>query len=133
MSAKPTNDNDNLPAPSCYVPESAVAVAREQAKADAETRFFKWVPLLVTAGICIASNGILISYQAGKWEQRLVPLEDHLRTNGFERLTALFVPRQEFTQRIQQRDREMQAMNEWMTRVESKLDRLLERAVKTGE
>lgn len=82
----------------------------------------KWLPLIFTVG----ANLIIVGYGYGKLEQRVAPIERHVMEQSHERLSAVFVTRTEFTARTTQRDREMQSMSDWLTRVEAKLDRVLE-------
>ena len=119
MTAKPRNEPESLPAPPCYVPAEEVARARESV--------VRWVPVLVTALIAIGSNAVFVSYLFGKMEQRLVPLERHC-----DESLSTYVTRAEFNSRVAQRDRELQTHNEWLTRIEGKLDRVLA-AGRTGQ
>jgi hypothetical protein len=118
-SKHPIQSNDNIPAPPCWVPEEKVEEARE--------RVTRWVPVLVATLIAIGSNAIFVSYLFGKMEQRIVPVEEHVRTDTTERLLQLFITRTEFHQRTDTRDREMADMKATLREMNNKIDRLLER------
>ena len=84
--------------------------------------FSRWMPLLVA----LATNGILVAYGYGKLEQRLAPLEAHVLSDTTERAMALFVTRQEFSQRTETRDRELADVKASLREINAKIDRLLE-------
>ena len=94
----------------------------------AKENFAKWAPLLVA----LAGNIAIVAYGYGKLEQRLSPVELQLAALAHDKLAQHYVTRQEFALRTNQRDREMNTQNEWLQRIESKLDRLLERQNNNG-
>jgi hypothetical protein len=89
----------------------------------------KWLPLIVAVG----ANFITVAYGYGKLEQRVAPIEAHVAEQSHDRLAMLFVTRNEFNTRTTQRDREMEAQSAWLTRIEAKLDRVLERQARSDQ
>jgi hypothetical protein len=89
----------------------------------------RWAPLLVA----LVTNLIVVAYGYGKLEQRLSPIEGQLAGLQHDKLAGIYVTRVEFQMRTTQRDREMANHAEWMGRIESKLDRLLERHTENRE
>lgn len=89
----------------------------------------KWLPII----IALITNAVVVAYGYGRLEQRLTPIEQSIATLAYDKLSAGFVTRTEFNTRIQQRDREMGVQNEWLLRIETKLDRVLERQRMTGD
>ena len=127
MSAKHVKETEDtqLPAPPCYVSDEEA-----QARVDkARESFTRWIPMLFTAGIAVVSNAVFVAYSYGKMEQRINPVEARLVDLTHEKLSASFVTRPEFNTRTTQRDREMENQAEWMQRLETKIDRLLERHI----
>jgi hypothetical protein len=139
MTAKRANGNDhdndpNLPAPPCYVTDEEATARVDKAREN----FTKWIPMLVTAGIAVVSNAVFVAYSYGRMEARINPVEARLVDLTHEKLSVAFVTRPEFGTRTTQRDREMATQadwirrefsenQEWMKRLEAKIDRLLER------
>lgn len=83
----------------------------------------KWAPLIVT----LISNLVIVAYGYGKLEQRMTPIEAQLTTLAHEKLAASYVTRTEYQAKVQQRDQQFAKQDEWLIRIEAKLDRLLER------
>lgn len=84
----------------------------------------RWLPIAVT----ILTNLILVAYGYGQLNQRVTPLEKHMSEAAMS-----FVTRNEFNQRNQTRDREMNDLKDRLERMDGKLDRLLERHSKVGD
>ena len=126
-----------LPGPSCTVSiaeaNQRVAEEAEKAHQEASEKFLRWIPILITGLIAIGSNAVMISYAAGKVEQRLVPLEEHAKATAHSKLVAEFPTRIEFDTRTNQRDREVSEQNARMQRIEDKIDRLLLRSIEAKE
>jgi len=94
---------------------------------------------LIPIGMGIAGTVVSVSYAKGQFEQefkdidlRFKPLEQYVQTNTTEHDMALFVPRAEWQQQVQGRDKEMASLKELIAlgnqkqdRMESKLDHLI--------
>ena len=81
----------------------------------------RWLPIAVT----IMTNLVLVAYGYGQLNQRVTPLEKHMSD-----AQTTFVTRNEFSQRVSSRDREMNDLKDRLERIDVKLDRLLERHTK---
>jgi hypothetical protein len=80
------------------------------------------MPLIVA----LTTNGVIVAYGYGKLEQRISPIEMHVLSDTTEKAMALFVTRQEFSQRTETRDREIADMKLTLREINAKLDRILE-------
>ena len=83
----------------------------------------KWGPLILS----IFANIAILSYSYGKAETRLTIVETQVASVSRDKLVAYLVTRNEYDQRVQIRDKEMQQNREDHQEIMRKLDRLIER------
>lgn len=76
-----------------------------------------WMPLVVT----LFTNIALVAYGYGQLQQRISPIEKHVELSA-----QSYVTRQEYVQKISDRDREMSNLREDLRSINAKLDRIIE-------
>lgn len=84
----------------------------------------KWGPLILS----IFANIAILSYSYGKTEVRISTIETQVAQVSRDKLVAYLVTRNEYEQRVNSRDREMQQNRDDHKAIMEKLDRLIERS-----
>ena len=83
----------------------------------------KWAPLIVSIGF----NICLISFAFGKNEQWKAGIDEKMAQVSRDKLVSYLVTRNEYDQRVNVRDKEMQQNREDHWQIMEKLDRLIDR------
>lgn len=95
----------------------------------------KWMPVIV-ALIGLAGNAVYIGRWMGESEQRHAASEQHARNADMHRPMShdlkMFVTRPEFETLKTLRDNELAELRLSFRTIDAKLDRLIERSLKTG-